>query len=238
MSDKNHILVVDDDRRLRELLKRYLSQHDFMVTVVADAAEALNMVTQMAFDAAVLDVMMPGMDGFTLARGLREKWPDLPILLLTAKDTGTDRIEGLETGADDYLTKPFEPRELVLRLRSILRRRSAPPVAIIHQPTAVRFGDFHFDVTRNELRTKDAAIYLTTAEAALLRELALSAHAPCGREDLVRACMIEGGERAVDVQVTRLRRKVEADPSFPRYLQTVRGRGYVLRPDEVMHDTD
>jgi two-component system phosphate regulon response regulator OmpR len=239
MNEKSHILVVDDDRRLRDLLKRYLAQNDFMVTAVADANEALAILSNMAFDAAVLDVMMPGMDGFALAKTLRRDRSQLPILMLTAKDTGGDRIEGLETGADDYLTKPFEPRELVLRLRAILRRTAPQPDRSERQlPQAVAFGGFRFDLTRDELRRDGTPVYLTTAETALLHQLAANAHSPCRREDLVRACMIEGGERAVDVQVTRLRRKLEIDPSFPLYLQTLRGRGYILRPEEVEHAAD
>jgi two-component system, OmpR family, phosphate regulon response regulator OmpR len=237
MHAKSHILVVDDDRRLRELLKRYLAQNDFLVSTTADAAEARALLKNMSFDAAVLDVMMPGEDGFNLSRGLRQEYPSLPVLLLTAKDAPTDRIQGLEAGADDYLTKPFEPRELVLRLLAILRRsKSADNIPAAPMPQQVLFGNYRFDIARQELRQDDGIVYLTTAEAALLRQLAQNAHLPCSREDLVRACHIEGGERAVDVQVTRLRRKIEIDPGFPRYLQTVRGRGYVLRPEEVIAD--
>lgn len=237
MHEKSHILVVDDDRRLRELLKRYLAQNGFLVSTTADAAEARALLKNMSFDAAVLDVMMPGEDGFNLSRGLRQEYPSLPVLLLTAKDASADRIQGLEAGADDYLTKPFEPRELVLRLLAILRRsKSADNIPAPPTPQHIRFGNYRFDIARQELRQDDGIVYLTTAEAALLQKLAQNAHLPCSREDLVRACHIEGGERAVDVQVTRLRRKIEIDPGFPRYLQTVRGRGYVLRPEEVIAD--
>ncbi len=236
MTESRHILVVDDDRRLRDLLKRYLSQNDFLVTAVENAAEAEKVLGSMEFDLIVLDVMMPGITGFELTQKLRAKKNAVPVLLLTAKDTTADRITGFETGADDYVTKPFEPRELVLRIQSILRRAQQPG---IQQPSAipaiVDFGGYRFDIARSELKKSDGeAVYLTTAESSLLRILAENSHSPCNREDLVRLCGIEGGERAIDVQVTRLRRKVEIDPGFPRYLQTVRGKGYVLKPEKIL----
>ncbi|TAH34775.1 MAG: response regulator [Alphaproteobacteria bacterium] len=237
MNEQKHILVVDDDRRLRDLLKRYLSQNNFLVTTVADAAEAEHVLKSMQFDLIVLDVMMPGITGFELTQKLRAVKNRVPILLLTAKDTAEDRINGFEVGADDYLTKPFEPRELVLRIESILRRaaQNGAPVMPQQKPAAVHFGDFVFDLSRNELKKTDGEmIYLTTAETSLMQVLAENAHLPCSREDLVRRCSIEGGERAIDVQVTRLRRKIEADPGFARYLQTVRGKGYMLKPEKIV----
>jgi two-component system phosphate regulon response regulator OmpR len=222
-----HILVVDDDKRLRELLRKYLSEQGFRVTVAADAGDARRRLDGLAFDLIVLDIMMPGENGLELTRALREK-DGVPILLLTAMGEPEDRIAGLETGADDYLAKPFEPRELVLRIRTILRRVPAEPAAARRE---LRFGGFSFDLDRRTLRRGSQEIRLTAGEAALLAALA---HAPgqvLSREELGRQSDPAGGSRMVDVQVTRLRRKIETDPRFPRYLQTVRSRGYMLQPD-------
>jgi two-component system phosphate regulon response regulator OmpR len=221
-----HILVVDDDKRLRELLRRYLSEQGFLVTAAASAAEARERLAGLAFDLIVLDVMMPGESGLELTRALRREGR-VPILLLTAMSEGEDRIAGLETGADDYLTKPFEPRELVLRIRAILRR--AP-----HEDATsrqVRFGPMSFDLERLILRRGGEEIRLTSAETELLAALARRAGEPVAREDLRAAGTGAEDARTVDVQVARLRRKIEDDPRFPRYLQTVRGRGYLLRAD-------
>lgn len=234
MTEQRHILVVDDDRRLRDLLKRYLSQNGFLVTAVQNAAEAEDMLKNMEFDIMVLDVMMPGISGLDLAKKLRGGKKQVPILLLTAKDTPDDRIAGLEHGADDYLTKPFEPRELVLRLQSILRRTGAVPQQTAPMPSRVEFGGFSFDIKRGELLRETKPVALTSAEISLLTTLAENAHSAMSREQLVQICAIEGGERAIDVQVTRLRRKIEEDPGFPRYLQTIRGRGYVLKPEQII----
>ncbi len=225
--DAPHILVVDDDNRLRGLLRRYLADSGFRVTAAASAAEARKHLESLDFDLLVLDVMMPGETGLAFTAALRKN-SAVPILMLTALGEADHRIAGLERGADDYLAKPFEPRELVLRLRSLLRRAQSPAKA---EAAAIRLGPLRFDPARLALTRGDAAVKLTTAEAALLRVLAERPGEVIGRDDLTRRAEIAGGARAVDVQVTRLRRKVEPDPKIPRYLQTVRGRGYVLRPD-------
>jgi two-component system, OmpR family, phosphate regulon response regulator OmpR len=225
-SSEPHLLVVDDDARLRELLRRYLTDHGFRVTTAGDAAEARARLTSIAFDLLVLDVMMPGESGLDLTRNLRRDGR-LPILLLTAMAEPEDRINGLEHGADDYLAKPFEPRELVLRIRNILQRvpQPAPPTA------EVRFGACRFDLARGELYRGGDAVHLTAAETALLAALARRPGEAVSREALSEEAQFSGNVRTVDVQVTRLRRKIERDPKFPRYLQTVRGTGYVLKPD-------
>jgi len=224
-----HLLVVDDDPRLRELLRRYLSESGFRVTAAADTEEARGALASFAFDLVVLDVMMPGESGLDLTRALRAEGQPrrLPILLLTAKAEPEDRVNGLEQGADDFLAKPFEPRELVLRIRNILER-VAPP-----EPTekAVRFGGFRFDLLRGELSRGDNVVHLTAAEAGLLAALAAKAGQAVSREDLSQSAQFRGNVRNVDVQMTRLRRKVEVDSRYPRYLHTVRGTGYVLKPD-------
>jgi len=220
-----HILVVDDDRRLRELLRRYLDEHGYRVSTAADATEAKAALENFAFDLMVLDVMMPGQDGVALTRELRAIG-ELPILLLTARGEVEDRLEGLAAGADDYLPKPFDPRELLARIATVLRRApQADPV-----PRPLRFGPFTFDPARRELRRGDVPIRLTDAEAALLGLLARQPGAPVSREQLCQNARISGSERAVDTQIARLRRKLEADPRQPRHLLTRRGEGYVLRP--------
>ncbi|SIS90095.1 response regulator [Insolitispirillum peregrinum] len=228
--EQPHILVVDDDRRLRDLLRRFLSENGFTVSTAADAAEARAHLAGMCFDALVVDVMMPGESGLELTRSLRDS-NGPPVLMLTAHGDPQDRIAGLESGADDYLAKPFEPRELVLRLRSILRRLATPAPALAALAVgSVRMGSSLFDLGRQELRTNGEPVYLTTAEAQLLMVLASNAGQPFTREDLADATGMTGNPRTVDVQVTRLRKKLEDDPRQPRYLQTVRGTGYVLRP--------
>ncbi len=227
MADKAHILVVDDDTRLRELLQTYLSDNGFRVSTARDAAEARTLLTGLAFDLIVLDVMMPGESGLDLTESLRRS-SQVPIMLLTARGEAEDRIDGLERGADDYLPKPFEPRELVLRIQTILRRAQAAAAEI---PTTVQLGDCLFDIERGELRREDEIVRLTSLEESLLRTLALNAGGTVSREELIRQSHVDSNARTVDVQVTRLRRKIERDPRLPRYLQTVRGEGYVLRPD-------
>ncbi|MCW5772616.1 MAG: response regulator transcription factor [Rhodospirillaceae bacterium] len=221
-----HILVVDDDRRLRDLLRRFLSDNGFRVTVAGDAREARATMENFAFDALVLDVMMPGETGLHLAADLRQKF-EAPILMLTAMGESEDRIAGFEHGADDYLVKPFEPRELVLRLRALLRRIQRP-VAVSDE---LRLGAFRFRLDRLELFKGHEHVKLTETEARLLGALARKAGTPMSREELAAETGAEGGERAIDVQVTRLRRKLRDDPRGPRYLQTARGKGYMLLPD-------
>jgi two-component system phosphate regulon response regulator OmpR len=230
MAEDYHILVVEDDPRLRERLARYLTGEGFRVTAAADAAEARAQLRAIDPDLMVLDVMMPGESGLDLTQALRlEKQHDLPILLLTARGAPEDRIAGFEAGADDYLGKPFEPRELVLRIRALLRR--APPPVMEVQTGPVRMGEAEFDPDRGELRDASGPIRLTGGEAALLTALARKPNEVLSREEIAEALgMDDSGERAVDVQVVRLRRKIEADPREPRFLHTVRGRGYILKP--------
>ena len=233
-TEPSHILVVDDDKRLRELLRKYLAEQGFRVTVAADAGDARRKLDGIVFDLIVMDIMMPGENGLELTRALRQN-DDVPVLLLTAMSEPDDRIAGLETGADDYLVKPFEPRELVLRIRRILRRIPPEPAMARRE---VRFGSFSFDLDRRILRRGGQDIRLTAGEAELLAALAAAPGQTLSRDVLGQsgasgeAGRDSGiGSRMVDVQMTRLRRKIEADPRFPRYLQTVRGRGYMLQPD-------
>jgi len=231
MEELQHILVVDDDNRLRELLGSYLSKNGFAVTAAEDAGSAGRHLESMEFDLIVLDVMMPGETGLEFARALREKQNDVPILMLTAMGEASDRIGGLEAGADDYLPKPFEPRELLLRVQTILRRTAMPAPVQDTAPVHVKLGRHVFDRKHTILQSGGDLTRLTTADASLLSVLTEAPGEIMSRETLTERCMIEGGDRAIDVQVTRLRRKIEPDPKTPRYLQTVRGRGYVLRPD-------
>jgi two-component system phosphate regulon response regulator OmpR len=224
-----HLLVVDDDDRIRELLKEYLARAGFRVTTAAGGAPARKLIGSLDFDLAVFDVMMPGEDGFSLTRWLREQKGAAgrtPVLMLTARGQAEDRIEGLRTGADDYLPKPFEPEELVLRIEAILRRAQDRPM--VGGPLSL--GRCSFDPDRGELVCDGEIIRITEAEVALLRHLARTPHEPVERLELARGTVDPSG-RAVDVQVTRLRRKIEDDPKAPRYLQTVRGIGYRLAPD-------
>lgn len=219
-----HLLVVDDDDRIRELLKEFLARAGFRVTVAADAAAARRMLGMLDFDLVVMDVMMPGEDGLSLTRSIRET-KETPILILTALGVTDDRIAGLSAGADDYLAKPFEPQELLLRIEAVLRR-TAPRHA---GPKRIVLGDHVFDLERGELTRDDRSVRLTEGEAKLLKRLAAAPYTPVERIEL--ALDDETTGRGVDVQVTRLRRKIEADPRNPRYLQTVRGVGYMLAPD-------
>jgi|TARA_R110000868_G_scaffold160780_2_gene390558 two-component system, OmpR family, phosphate regulon response regulator OmpR len=225
--DQPHILVVDDDSRLRDLLTRFLSENGFRITAAGDAADARRKLAAIDYDLIVLDVMMPGETGFELTRSMRQT-RDLPILLLTAMGEMENRIEGLETGADDYLTKPFEPRELLLRIRTILRRTRTAPV-MSDKPSRVTFGPYVYDRTAAELSKEDRVVHLTESEAVLLGCFAQTPGRTLSREDLVARNAVNGHERTVDVQINRLRRKIEKDPKFPRFLQTVRGKGYVLK---------
>lgn len=225
------ILVVDDDARLRALLQRFLTEQGHRVAIAADAAEARAAIDAMAFDLLVLDVMMPGETGLQLAEYLRREGHDTPILMLTARGDPDDRVAGFEHGADDYLAKPFDPRELALRIRTILRR-SAPAIPASALPEGpVQLGPRWFDAERCELRGPEGTQRLTGGEAALLTALAKRAGEVLSREDIAVALGTpDAGERSVDVQVTRLRRKIESDPREPRFLHTIRHKGYVLRP--------
>ncbi|HEY8290071.1 MAG TPA: response regulator transcription factor [Acetobacteraceae bacterium] len=230
MAGDVHILVVEDDARLRDRLARYLTGEGFRVSAAADAAEARAKLRAINPDLIVLDVMMPGETGLELTESLRrEHDSELPVLLLTARGAPEDRIAGFEAGADDYLGKPFEPRELVLRIRALLRR--APPPVTDGPSGPVQIGEAQFDHQRGELRDPRGPIRLTGGEAALLTALARKPNEVLSREEIAEALgMDDAGERAIDVQVTRLRRKIEVDPREPRFLHTVRGRGYILKP--------
>jgi len=227
MKEPAHILIVDDDDRIRDLTKRFLTLKGFRVSGAPDAATARGLMDNLAFDLAILDIMMPGEDGLSLLSGIR-KGPsrETPVMLLTARGQTSDRIEGLRLGADDYLAKPFEPEELVLRCEAILRRsqKSAPP------PDEIEMSGLVFNAARGELKSGDERIRLTDAELQLLTVLARNAGEPVSREDLAELTSA-GLERSVDVQVTRLRRKIEPNPKEPVHIQTVRGIGYRLMPD-------
>ena len=229
MTSSLHLLIVDDDERIRFLLQKYLIKNGFLVSVAEDAGQARRILDGLVFDLIIMDVMMPGEDGVSLTQYLREK-ENTPILLLTAKGETVDRIKGLEAGADDYLVKPFEPKELLLRLSAILRRA---PVAehISVEPRGMHLGEVSYDADRGELWKGDERIRLTATESQLMRIFSNNRSAPLSRTKLVEQLGRSGGqaqERAIDVQITRLRRKIEVDPKQPRYLQTVRGAGYML----------
>ncbi len=226
-----HLLIVDDDRRIRELLRRYLVGEGYRVTTAGSAAEASTAMRSIAFDLLVLDVMMPGEDGFSFAtrvRGEASAFAQVPILMLTAKTEFEERVLGFEIGVDDYLGKPFEPRELSLRIASILRRAKPPEESGV--PTQVQFGAFQFDLERGELRERGEIVRITEREREMLRLLAANAGATVSREAL-SGTGGAGNERTIDVQVNRLRRKIEPDPANPLYLQTARGAGYRLLVD-------
>ncbi len=227
-----HLLVIDDDERIRKLLQRFLMRNGFWVSAARNAEHARRILSGLEFDLIVMDVMMPGEDGISLTQSLRERI-DTPILLLTAKGETEDRIRGLEAGADDYLPKPFEPKELLLRINAILRRAPAAAVAA-EGPKVLTLGPVRYDVERGEMWIGDQPLRLTATESALMKIFAACPGEPVSRSALVEGLGRDGGqaqERAVDVQITRLRRKIEADPKQPRYLQTVRGEGYRLVPD-------
>ncbi len=220
-----HVLVVDDDQKIRDLLARYLVEHGFRVTTAADAESARSGMRGLEFDVILLDVMMPGESGLDLARELKATRP-VPICMLTARAEPDHRIEGLEAGVDDYLPKPFEPRELLLRVRNILKRGQGPSGPL----EEIRMGDYVFHVTRGELKCDDETIRLTERERDLLRLFAQRLGTPIQRHELSGEDST-GNDRAIDVQINRLRRKIETDPSNPVYLQTVRGKGYILYSD-------
>jgi two-component system, OmpR family, phosphate regulon response regulator OmpR len=226
-----HLLIVDDDERIRGLLQKFLIRNGFLVSIARDGAQARRILAGLEFDLIVLDVMMPGEDGVTLTRDLRGRLAT-PILLLTARGEAANRIEGLEAGADDYLVKPFEPKELLLRINAILRRvPSARPVEPVRQ--VLHLGAVRYDLDRGEMWRGEAPVRLTATEAQLMRIFAAQPGTPVSRGKLAGGSdgVDAAQERAVDVQITRLRRKIETDPKSPRYLQTVRGEGYMLQPD-------
>lgn len=217
-----HILVVDDDNRIRELIATYLRNNGLRVTTAADVEAAKAAMRGLAFDVVVLDIMMPGQSGLEFARELRQE-TRIPILMITAHAEPEQRVLGLEAGVDDYLPKPFEPRELLLRLHNILRRQQGG-----NEPRdEVRMGDYTFHIARGELKRGEETIKLTERERDLMRLFAQRPGATIPRHELI-AGEVTAGERAVDVQINRLRRKIESDPANPVYLQTVRGRGYIL----------
>ena len=228
---KPHILVVDDDDRLRDLLRLFLSENGFLVSTASGATEARSKLRSLAYDLVVLDIMMPGESGIVLSQALRHhedaRLRKMPLLLLTARSEPHERIEGLEAGADDYLTKPFEPRELLLRINAILRRAPQPPSAL----PELKLGRWVYDPARDELRSKDEVLRLTDMEAGLMRVLACEPGVVVSREALGDRSKGVVNDRTIDVQVTRLRRKIEGDTRNPRYLITVRGEGYMLMPD-------
>ena len=227
-----HLLIVDDDERIRGLLQKFLMRNGFLVSAARDAAHARRILAGLDFDLIVLDVMMPGEDGISLTRAIRED-SATPILLLTARAETEDRIAGLEAGADDYLAKPFEPKELLLRINAILRR--VPETgADDATPKLLALGPIRYDIERGEMWRGEDLVRLTATETQLMRIFSAKPGEPISRAQLVEELGRDRGqsqERAVDVQITRLRRKLETDPKQPRYLQTVRGAGYMLAPD-------
>lgn len=224
--DAAHLLIVDDDARIRELLQRFLGEKGYRITVAADAAEARRKMTGIRFDLLILDVMMPGESGLSLTQSLNED-KSVPVILLTARSEADARIAGLEAGADDYLAKPFDPRELVLRINNILRRNTSPDTPKIEQ---IMFGPYSFSLHRKELRRGAETIRLTDREQEIMLLFAMRAGDTIPRFELVDADA-DVGERTIDVQINRLRRKIEEDPANPVYLQTVRGIGYRLSVD-------
>ncbi|WP_298937912.1 response regulator [uncultured Ruegeria sp.] len=227
-----HLLIVDDDERIRDLLKKFLMRNEFLVTAARDAAHARRVLSGLDFDLIVMDVMMPGEDGVSLTRALRET-NTTPILLLTARGETEHRIAGLEAGADDYLAKPFEPKELLLRINAILRRMPETP-AQDATTKILTLGPIRYDIERGEMWQGEDPVRLTATESQLMKIFSAQPGEPISRAKLVEDLGRDKGqaqERAVDVQITRLRRKIEQDPKQPRYLQTVRGAGYMLAPD-------
>lgn len=223
--DKKHILIVDDDDRIRELLREYLQNNNFYTTTAKDSLDAKKKMSLLKFDLIILDIMMPGQSGLELTREIKEK-SDQPIILLTAMGETSDRVSGLETGADDYLPKPFEPKELLLRIKNILKRiksgKNLNPV--------LKFGDIRVDLEKMSIKSKKGITKLNTAEKALLEKMILSVGQIFQRDQISQIIKLTK-ERAVDVMITRLRQKIEPDPKNPKYLQTVRGNGYVLWTD-------
>ena len=234
--NKTKILVVDDDARLRDLLNRYLTEQGFSVRAVADANDMNRQLARERYDLMVLDLMLPGEDGLSICRRLRGGDENMPIIMLTAKGDDVDRIVGLEVGADDYLPKPFNPRELIARIQAVLRRRPAPPPpgAPSAETEIIEFGPFRFNLATRSLSRNDEDVPLTTGEFALLRVLAQHPRTPMSRDKLMefaRGREFGAFDRSIDVQISRLRRLVEPDPGKPVFIQTVWGFGYVFIPD-------
>jgi len=234
--NKTKILVVDDDARLRDLLNRYLTEQGFSVRAVADANDMNRQLARERYDLMVLDLMLPGEDGLSICRRLRGGDENMPIIMLTAKGDDVDRIVGLEVGADDYLPKPFNPRELIARIQAVLRRRPAPPPpgAPSAETEVIEFGPFRFNLATRSLSRNDEDVPLTTGEFALLRVLAQHPRTPMSRDKLMefaRGREFGAFDRSIDVQISRLRRLVEPDPGKPVFIQTVWGFGYVFIPD-------
>lgn len=225
MTTETHLLIVDDDDRIRDLLKQYLVREGHSVTTARDAAAARKLFQTFSFDLAIFDIMMPGEDGLSLLKALRDEGNDTPVLLLTARGQASDRIEGLRLGADDYLPKPFEPEELALRTAAIIRRTHVPP-----PPDEIEMSGLVFEPTKGLLTGPDGYIRLTDSELQLLTFLSRHPGDPISREALADKTS-NGTERSIDVQVTRLRKKIEPDPRNPIHIQTVRGIGYRLMPD-------
>ena len=227
MTDAPHILIVDDDRRIRELLKSYLMEHEYRISLAASAAEARKQMQGIAFDLIVLDVMMPGESGLSFINSLRAEKLEIPVLMLSALSETSDRINGLSSGSDDYLAKPFEPKELLLRLQSLLRR-AGPKIV---KKRIITFGDCQFDLTLGEFLRGGVAVKLTSREKDILRVLAQKPGEAFSRLQLALTGA-EENERSVDVQINRLRQKIEQDSANPKYLQTMRGAGYALFIDQ------
>ena len=225
-----HLLVVDDDERIRSLLQQFLVQDGYLISTAENAEQARILLSGIEFDLIILDVMMPGQDGISFAGELRNLGNNTPILLLTARGETEDRIKGLEAGADDYLPKPIEPKELLLRINAILRRMPDLKEDKM-MPKTLDFGNLKYDVARNELWDGEKQVRLTTTESQLMKIFTSALGEPISRADLVASLGRDvslAQDRAIDVQITRLRRKIEVNPSQPRYLQTVRGAGYML----------
>jgi len=229
-SDKVHILVVDDDDRLRLLLERYLKENNLLVSVAKDAYEAEKLLGLFVFDLLIVDVMMPGLSGVEFTQNLRKK-NNVPVLMLTAMGEVENRIAGLESGADDYLSKPFEPKELLLRIKSILRRVPRLDNAASLQSEKLKLGSCEYDTEAGELYKNGEKVRLTPAEAALLKVFANGVGRILSREDVIKNTSDENNLRTIDVQIARLRNKIENDPKVPKYLQTIRGKGYILLTD-------
>ena len=228
----SHLLVVDDDERLRDLLFKYLTENGFVVTQASDAEAARDLMASLEFDLVVLDVMMPGQTGFEFCDSVRQNKNPVPVLFLSARGEVNDRLEGFERGGDDFLPKPFEPKELLLRIHSILKRKNIIPQQEVRSSSLnrVNFGGFLFDLETLQLTEDEKNIPLTEVERKILKRLVSSPKICHTRESLAEEVSLGASERSIDVQVVRLRRKIEKDPKFPRYLQTMRHKGYVFIP--------